>query len=449
MTDLAQTLASGTIDFLLPFLIVLSVLVFVHEWGHYIVARLCGVRVLEFSIGFGPELFGRNDKNGTRWKFCAIPLGGFVKMFGDTDPASAGHSETDVNETNRDEAFFAKPLWQRALIVFAGPAINFLFALIILIGMYVTIGKPVIEPSISGVMSGSAAEEAGLLPGDRITQINGRVIRSFSDIQRQVTISLDKPLDMTVMRDGQAITIEGVVPEIQIIEDRFGFEHSRGLMGIMGPGSGVILDSIQSLNGQAVSSDTLLSDIRDLDGQDVALTYVIGENTRTVLIHVSVENNPQLFDAEEPAAFFTFSSMPRQVLSGAMGPIDAVGESVRKAISIVASTLEALGQMITGDRSPRELGGIVRIGAIAGDAAQTGWAAFFLFMALLSINLGLINLFPIPLLDGGHLVFYAMEAVRGKPVSEKVQDFALRFGLVFLIGIMVFANVNDVVQILN
>ena len=447
MTDILQTLANGAVDFILPFLLVLSILVFVHEWGHYIIARLCGVRVLEFSIGFGPELFGRFDKNGTRWKLCAIPLGGFVKMFGDTDPASSGHDEGQVNEGNRDEAFFAKPVWQRALIVFAGPAINFIFALIILFGLYVSIGKPVIEPVASGVISGGAAEAAGILPGDQIVDINGRLIRSFADIQRQVTISLDTPLTLTLLREGERLVIDNVSPQIQTIEDRYGFQHSRGLLGIMGPGSGVRLDHIVSLDGRDVKGDVTAM-LADLDGRVIRLEYRQKQAVNSVVIRVSKQNNPQLFNAEERGEFFVFSAVPKQVLSGAMPAIEAGVEAVRETGSVVTSTLEALGQMITGQRSPRELGGIVRIGAVAGDAAQTGWAAFFLFMALLSINLGLINLFPVPLLDGGHLVFYALEAVRGRPLSEKVQDYALRFGLVFLVGIMLFANVNDVVQII-
>lgn len=443
-----QGFGGGLLDFVLPFLIILSILVFVHEWGHYIVARMCGVKVEEFSVGFGKELFGRYDKNGTRWKFCLIPLGGFVKMYGDADPASAGKDEGAVDPSLKNQAFFAKPVWQRALIVFAGPAINFIFAIILLLGLYVTLGKPVIPPVASAVTIGGAAHQAGILPGDKITNINNRKIHSFSDIQRQVTISLDDVLDITVLREGEEITFEGVVPKIQKLEDRFGFGHSRGLLGIIGPGVAVAQENVIAVNGIQLSQDDFAHGLNAFWDQTTNVTYKMGDTQQTSLIALKRQNNPQFFESgHEREGWLFFDAGGRQILSDPMGPVEAVGQALHETYDVVASTLKALGQMITGQRSARELGGIVRIGAVAGDAAQAGLAAFITFMALLSINLGLINLFPIPMLDGGHLVFYAAEAVRGKPVSEKVQEWGLRFGLVFLIGIMLFANINDLFQI--
>ena len=449
----AKSLASGTVDFILPFLILLSILVFVHEWGHYIVARLCGVRVEQFAIGFGPEIFGRNDSHGTRWKICAIPLGGYVKMYGDTDPASAGHSEDEVDPAHRDEAFFAKPVGQRAAVVFAGPAINFIFALILLTGMYATMGKPVIAPTASAVLSGGAADIAGIQPGDKITSINGKVVRSFSDIQRRVTVALDAPMTMKLVRNGEEVQLDGILPTVRIVEDRFGFEHSRGLLGIIGPGMGVSPERLVQINDQDVreaSTDEKIQILSQLRDEVITVSYKNGKTSeQTVHLRLSSKNNSQLFDPETKIedAVLNFDK-GLQVMSEPMGMGEAVIESMRETGDVIASTFKALGQIFSGERSARELGGIIRIGAVAGDAAQSGIVAFISFMALLSINLGLINLFPIPLLDGGHLMFYAAEAVRGKPVSEKVQDIALRFGLVILIGIMLFANVNDLVQLI-
>lgn len=370
-----------------PFIVVLSLLVFVHEWGHYIIARLCGVRVEKFSIGFGPELFGRNDKNGTRWKVSLIPLGGYVQMFGDTDPASAHHAEGvkeegKVRPFTREEkkvAFYAQPVGRRAAIVFAGPAINYIFAIIILSGLYMVQGQPFTPPIAAGVVEKSAAEAAGIRPDDKIVSINGESVRKFEDIRKFVMINLDQPMQIEVLRaTGENQWADKPVkltatPHVIVEEDRFGFKHTTGRLGISSPSK---------------------------------VAFSMEEHT-----------------------FFS-----------------AIGAAVAETWTITINTLEALGQMITGIRSTDELGGILRIGAYAGEFAAQGLISFITFSALLSINLGLINLLPIPMLDGGHLTMYAMETMRGKPLSEKVQEYALRVGLTFLLGIMVFATWNDLVQ---
>lgn len=378
-------------DFLLnyggPFVLVLSVLVFVHEWGHYIIARLCGVRVETFSIGFGRELFGFTDKKGTRWKFCLIPLGGYVQMFGDVDPASARHEE-GVKEKGKTRpftaaekkvAFFTQSVGKRAAIVVAGPAINYIFAIIILTGLFVVEGQPYTPPIAAAVMEGSAAEKAGVQPDDKVIAVNGEEISRFQELKSATIINLDKEMTLTVLRgDGkggwnETPVLLTVTPRIEIETDRFGFSHATGRLGIRGP--------------------------------DTA------------------------FEVQE-----------HNLLS-------AIGAATMVAWSISVDSLQAITQMIMGTRSADELGGVLRIGAYAGEFAQAGWVSFIGFAAMLSINLGLINILPIPMLDGGHLAMYAMERMRGKPLTERVQEYALRVGVVFLVCIMVFATWNDLVQL--
>ena len=375
-----------------PFVLVLSVLVFIHEWGHYIVARMCGVKIENFSIGFGKELFGRTDKNGTRWKFCMIPLGGYVQMFGDSDPASARHAEgvqegkevRAFTEEEKKVAFYTQPLYRRTLIVFAGPAINYIFAIFLMTTLFATQGQPFTPPVAASIVEGSAAEAAGLKPDDKIVAIDGQEIEKFQDIRLHTDLGIDKPLVMQVRHadgkdaDGKVkwsdeVVTYNVTPRRIIENDRFGFRHETGRIGIISPSSA--------------------------------------------------------FEMQQHTVGSAF--------------VAAVSETAR----ISSDTLKALGQMIIGTRSTDELGGILRIGAYAGDFAQKGIIAFITFAALLSINLGLINLMPIPMLDGGHLALYAMEKVRGRPLSEQIQEYALRVGFVFLLGIMFFATWNDLVQL--
>lgn len=373
-----------------PFIIVLSVLVFVHEFGHYIVARWCGVKIETFSIGFGKELFGRTDRHGTRWKFSLIPLGGYVQMFGDLDPASARNAE-EVKENGQDVArpmtpeerkvaFFAQPVARRAAIVFAGPAINFIFAIALLTGLYMVEGKPYTPPVAAAIIEGSAAEKAGIKPDDKILSLNGQPMESFQDLTKFVAVNLDSEIEVKLVHykgdgvwDDANVQTLSVKPALVVEEDRFGFRHSTGRLGLKSPPSNT-----------AIEAHTI------------------------------------------PSAF---------------------SQAVVDTWNISADTLKALGQMIMGYRSTDELGGILRIGAYAGEYAQRGLIAMITFAALLSVNLGLINLLPIPMLDGGHLMFYALETVKGKPLGERVQEYALRVGMAFLLGVMVFATWNDLLQL--
>ena len=454
--DLLQLIASNIWLYGGTFILVLSILVFVHEWGHYIIARFCGVRVEVFSIGFGKELFGITDSHGTRWKVSLIPLGGYVKMFGDTDPSSSGHKKDveeggEVREYTEEEksvAFFAKPVGQRAAIVFAGPAINFLFAVLLLFGLYAFYGQPVTPPLASAVIAGSAAENAGFQPHDKVLRINGDRVKQFGDVRREVMIALDTPMSFTILRDEQEIVLEAT-PRKETLTDRFGFEHSRGLLGIIGPGSGLMLENIISVDGQAVKGeDAVRKAIIANLGRKITIGLDRGEQIDALAVQPMKAFNDGLFDPEHPdygVLVIAGQEVRDYVKPGLVGGFYA---ALRETGSIATGTLSALGQVITGTRSAKELGGVIRIGAIAGNMAQVGLVALITFTALLSINLGLINLFPIPMLDGGHLVFYAVEAVKGSPIPEKVQDYAFRLGFAVLIGIVVFTNLNDILQLI-
>jgi regulator of sigma E protease len=455
--DLFQLVATNLWFYGGTFILVLSLLVFVHEWGHYIVARMCGVKVEIFSIGFGKEIFGWNDKNDTRWKVSLIPLGGYVKMFGDTDPASAGHAEgvkegekiRPFTAEEKKVAFYTKSVGKRSAIVFAGPAINFLFAIILLFGMYSFYGQPVTPPMASAVIADSAADKGGIQPHDKIISIDGETISRFEDIRRIVMVALDTPLEFVVERDGQQVTLTAT-PEKQELTDRFGFSHSRGMLGIVGPGQGLAVKNIVSVGGRDVSNadEARSALLRNMDKRTIIELKRGEETTDTLIVSPSAELNDGLNDPLSPeygALIVAKGDIEEVIEQGFIGSMKA---AVVETADITRSTLYALGQIFTGTRSVTELGGIIRIGAIAGDMAQAGLIALITFTALLSINLGLINLFPIPMLDGGHLVFYAIEAVKGSPVPEKAQEYAFRFGFVILVGMMLFANINDIVQLI-
>lgn len=440
------------------FLVVLSLLVFIHEWGHYIVARLSGVHIETFSIGFGPEIWGFNDRNGTRWKFSAIPLGGYVKMFGDADPTSARHVESieDENGNSRefteDEkrvAFYTKHVAKRAAVVFAGPAINFLFAIVVLGGFYMTLGKPVTPPVAAAVDKNGAAFKAGIRPLDRFIAAGDTDIQSFSDIRQEVMLALDTPITFTVRRNGERKTIQ-VTPTRKVVEDSFGFKHAKGYLGIIGPNNGISLDNVIAVDGIETrdAPDKAKTLISERLGTAFSITLPGGERANELVIMPPKDEKRAFQSVSDNNEILSIDSVEqRQHVS--YSPIEATGVAIQETARITYDTLKALGQMIAGTRSAKELGGVIRIGAIAGDMAEKGMISLITFTALLSINLGLINLFPIPMLDGGHLVFYAIEALKGTPLSEQLQEYAFRVGFVILIGIMLFANINDFVQIMT
>lgn len=443
------------------FLLVLGVLVFIHELGHYTVARMCGVKIDSFSIGFGPEMFGITDKHGTRWKFSLVPLGGYVKMFGDVDPASSGHSEEvkddkqpeaqarPMTEEEKAQAYFAQPVGQRAAIAFAGPAINYLFAIVVLAGLYMVYGQPVTPPVAAAVVGGSAAEEAGFQPHDQVLFIDDVKIQRFEDIRREVSIGIDQSRVFTVLRDGKEVKFEAT-PNRLHEEDHFGFKQTRGMLGLVGPGSALGLRFVRMVDGTAIDEgdeDKARAMIVERLGQSFTIGVQNQGKIDEMTIRPPLDQNAALSDPDSPEHNLLVIVDDPDEFVVRYSPWGAFAAATQETYSITASTLKALGQMVVGQRSATEMGGIIRIGAMAGDMAKTGVIALITFMALLSINLGLINLFPIPMLDGGHLLFYAVEAVRGKPISDQVQEYAFRLGLVFLVGIMLFANLNDIAQL--
>jgi regulator of sigma E protease len=354
------------------FLVVLTVLVFVHELGHYLIARRNGVRIEVFSIGFGPELFGWHDRAGTRWKFSAIPLGGYVKMFGDSDPSSTlGVARLgELTPAEREVSFHHKRLLQRVAIVSGGPLANFIFAILVLALLFATYGQPFTPAEVGQVQAGSAADTGGIKVGDTIVAIDGSTIDRFEDVQQIVRLNPGEPMAITVRRDGQPVTLH-VTPARTEMTDRFGNRHEIGLLGIGRSG----------------------------------VEYI----------------------KRNPAA--------------------AVGEAFSETWNLSTSTLQAMWQIVIGTRPSDELGGPLRIAQMSGEVAQGGLVPLLWFMSVLSINLGLINLFPVPVLDGGHLLFYAAEAIRGKPLGQRAQEYGFRIGLALVLTLMVFATWNDLVHL--
>lgn len=438
------------------FLVVLGVLVFVHEFGHYYAARACGVRIVSFSIGFGREIIGWNDRHGTRWKISLLPLGGYVKMFGDVDPASAGHAETVGEGTSvrpmtaheRRVAFYSQSVAKRAIIVFAGPAINFIFAILVLAVLYATVGQPVTPPIGAGVVVGSAAEKAGFQPNDQILEIDGKHIGRFEDVKREVLVGLDTPRDFLVQRGRRTLHLEAT-PVKKVDQDRFGFKHQTGLLGLISAGNGIAIKSIKAIDGQAYNNEgEVRARLKALMGTTFRIDLGQGGDGGSLLVRPDMARNSGIDDPHSHDYGFLMISDGVDNAVMRHSPLNALFSAVQETYNITVGTVQAMGQIVTGTRSASELGGIVRIGAMAGDMARAGFIMLVTFTAMLSINLGLINLFPIPMLDGGHLLFYGIETLKGSPISERFQEYAFRAGLALLAGIMLFANLNDLAQLI-
>jgi regulator of sigma E protease len=351
-----------------PFLFVLTVVVFFHELGHFLVARLCGVRVMVFSIGFGRELIGFTDRRGTRWKIAAVPLGGYVKFFGDENVASVPDraSVEAMSEAEQRQSFFHQPLAKRAAIVAAGPIANFVLAIAIFAVVYLVYGRPDNVARVDVITPGSAAAVAGFKPGDLVVAIDDQPIKSFTDMQRVVRVSAEQKLEIAVEREGQRLTLSAV-PTLSEATDNFGKVHRYGLLGIQGP---------------------------------------------------------------------------KERLK--VGPLEAIGYGVEESWSIVDETFSYLYRMVTGRESADQLGGPVGIALMSGEAARLGFDVLIRWVAAISVSIGLLNLFPIPLLDGGHLLFYGVEAARGRPLSERSQEIGFRIGFAIVLMLLVFATYNDI-----
>ncbi|MEQ1613570.1 MAG: RIP metalloprotease RseP [Hyphomicrobiaceae bacterium] len=362
----------GLLFGLAAFLFVLSIVVFVHEMGHFLVARWCGVKVSAFSLGFGPEIYGFDDKHGTRWRFAWIPLGGYVKFMDDENGASMPMKDRLEKMTPEERAvsFHGKPLWQKAAVVAAGPIANFLLAIAIFAFLFMTIGVTTIPPRVDAVIPGSVAERAGFKSGDLIVSINGKSVDAFQQLQQSVNDNVGSELTFGVDRAGQIVTLKAT-PELSEVADGLGGKAKMGKIGVQLP------------------------------------------------------------------------AKPQDLRHKTYGPIDSVVMGVEKSYGIVRSTFAYLSNVITGRQSADQLGGPVRIANASGKIAKMGLDQLVYFVAFISVSLGLVNLFPVPILDGGHLTFYAIEALRGKPLNEDTQEMAFRVGFGLIMALMLFAFWND------
>lgn len=357
----------GFFLYIIAFLLVIGPLVFVHELGHYAAGRMFGIKADAFSIGFGREIAGFTDKRGTRWKFGWLPLGGYVKFAGDMTPASQPDPAwLSLPAAERAQTFQAKPVWQRAIVVAAGPVTNFVVAILILATFVAVFGENRTPPLVAAVAPQSAAASAGLRAGDRITAIDGRGMKSFTDLSGYVLLRPEETVNLTVDRNGESIVLP-VRVGVRIEKDRFGNEYRLGRLGIA-------------------------------------------------------------------------AGAPVQVQ---VGVLEAIPAGVRITGSVIQTQIDGLGQIISGRRSVAELGGPLRIAQASGERLALGLTEFVFLIALVSINLGFINLLPVPVLDGGHLLFYAVEAVRRKPVGPEVMEWAFRGGMVAILLLMLVVTFND------
>ncbi|HEX6956858.1 MAG TPA: RIP metalloprotease RseP [Ferrovibrio sp.] len=354
--------------YVIPFVIVLTIIVFVHELGHYWVARRCGVRVEVFSIGFGPELFGWNDRHGTRWKVSAIPLGGFVKFFGDAD-ASSGADDAAIaamSDADKKVSFHHQRLPARSAIVVAGPVANFIFAILVYAALFSLVGQPFTPPVVGSVVEGGAAAAAGLKPGDRILRADDTTIERFEDLRAYVALRAETPIQFHIRRDDREIDVT-VVPKRVDVPDGMGGSQRVGQIGI------------RTANVEFVRRD----------------------------------------------------------------PVTAVVQAGHETWQVVANTFTYLSRIVQGRESGDQLSGPLGIAKMSGDVARASWLGLVSLMATLSVAIGLINLFPVPMLDGGHLLFYGIEALRGRPLGERAQEYGFRIGFALVLSLFLFATWND------
>jgi regulator of sigma E protease len=368
-------LGNVVVSVIIPFLFVLTIIVFIHEFGHFIVARWCGIKVLVFSIGFGPELVGFNDRHGTRWKISSIPLGGYVKFFGDENAASVPDADAiaAMNSDERKVSFFHKSVAARAAVVAAGPIANFILAIAIFATIFTLYGRQEVPARVGEVTPGSAAEAAGFQPDDLVVSINGTPVNSFREMKEIVAFSANEPLDIVVERGSADVTLRAT-PRLGTEKDK----DNAGL-GLLG----------------------------------VSQKRPAPEDIRT--IHYT--------------------------------PLGALNEAVKQTWSVIDQSLTYLSRIFVGRASTAQLGGVVRIAQMSGEAASLGFPTLMSWAALISVSIGMLNLFPIPLLDGGHLLFYAFEAVLGRPLPERMQEYGFRIGFAIIVLLMMFTVYNDVSRI--
>ncbi len=436
----------NVLTYLPPFLVVLAVVVFVHEFGHYIVARWCGIQAEVFSIGFGKVLWSRVDKRGTRWQVALLPLGGYVKFVGDMDPASAGAVEDDkLSEEERRVAFHTAPVGRRAATVVAGPVANFLLSILVFAGLALVAGKASDAPVI-GTISEDAPADLGLAAGDRVISVDGTRVETFRELLDILHMTDGRSVPARVERDGarQDITVHYSIPPRIVI--RPGMPASRA--GLFND------DVIVSLNGQSVHSFYALQLIAADLPPEAPIEVGIDRGGERLIYEVE----PVMTERPHP---ITGEVVPQPTLGvgpvtgGGFGPttvdrsvLDALQYGVERTWDIIVSTLAFFGDMLFANADPSNIGGPIQIAELSGQQAEQGVLSFIQFIAFLSTAIGLLNLFPIPVLDGGHLMFYGIEAVRGRPVGGAAMQVGTMIGLTLVLSLMVFATYNDITRVL-
>ena len=444
---------------ILAFLFVLGVVVFFHELGHFLVARWCGVTVTTFSIGFGRELAHFVDRHGTRWRVAAIPLGGYVKFLDDANAASQPSSAAP--ESLPPGSFHGKPVWQRALVVAAGPLANFIVAALIYTAVNATYGVSMITARVDQVVAGMPAETAGLKAGDVITDIDGWSIETFDDVVRIVTASSGRTLNITVDRNGQSLTFP-VTPDLKDQKSDLGVTLRLGDIGIvrrLPARIGTVLpdspaekagiargDVITAIDGQPVASfDDVVDLVGPAGGRPLAIT--IDRDGTALSLNVVPDTVEATSPDGAPAKRGRIGVSPDRPAPVAVSLVESARLGIRETYSNIVQTITGIADIFGGRQSPDQVGGPILMAEVTARVVELGWEPLLRWTALISANIGLLNLLPIPLLDGGHLVFYAMEAIRRRPLSQRVQEIGFQIGIAVVLMLVVFVNLNDLMRL--
>lgn len=442
---------------ILPFLFVLTVVVFFHELGHFLVARWCGVSVTTFSIGFGREIFGFNDSRGTRWRFAWIPLGGYVKFLDDENAASVPDrdSRESLSAEERAGTFHDKPLAARAAVVAAGPVANFILAVVIFAGMFAIVGERFTSPVLD-VTSGSAAEKAGFRTGDEVVSINDEAVESFEDVHRIVSTNAARELSFTVRRNGGETRV-AVVPRNETIPDMLGLRRFAPPM-VDQIESGSPADEAGFQPGDIVtrigdSEIRTFGQMQDVVGANAGKELRIlvrrgeSETELTATPETRVVTGPSGESVERGLLGIRRDATPDDGIWKRYDPFTSAWLGVERTWFVISTTMSYLYDVITGRQDADQLGGPIRIAKVSGDVAKAGFLPLINLAAVLSVSIGLLNLFPIPMLDGGHLLYYAIEWARGRPLSERAQEIGFRIGLALVLMLMIWATRNDLIHI--
>lgn len=462
---LGETLAAmlSGLGMLAAFLLVLMAVVFVHEYGHFIVARWCGVTVTTFSIGFGKELWSWIDSKGTRWRIAALPLGGYVKFLDDANAASAP-DQGKLKELSKEElagAFQTKPVWQRAAVVFAGPFANFVFAAVIYTLINLLVGIRVVPPVIEAVMPGMPAEAAGLKAGDRVAAIDGKSVDGFEDVLRAVTMSAGRTLAVDVLRDGKPVSLT-VTPMVREYTDTLGVQQRIGEIGVKSsiparigevlPGfpaekAGLKAgDVVKAIDGTPLESFDSLAGVINAS-PNKSLKILIERDGAEFGLDVVPVSKPRQEANGDIVCVGRIGISPALVAAQPVGPLEALRLGVVETRDLLGQALRGMRDVFFGAQPLQQVGGPILMAEVTAKAVGYGWEQVLLLMAFFSANIGLLNLLPIPLLDGGHLLFYAVEAIRRRPLSPAVQEICFRIGLAIVLMIMLLAFKNDLVRV--